>query len=351
MKILVLTPHRYGIREVATQIGGEWEEMGHDVEYDLPDGTPARIGPVTVGVPGIALWWRKKFKELAQSSKEYDLIWTHQPLSPTLPTIDPAFWDHVIATFHTTEHTKYRLARDGIYPRKRLPVYWVTRQIERRFYHQLSKLNAHGPQYTVVSSQLHDEIERFGIADAETIPNGIVVPDEKSFEGIREEYGIPRDATVVFNIGRVTSQKRPVLFAKTMAQICTQTEEMYCVMAGEGPLSDAVEKHTSEYLLAPGYISEEEKWRWFNDADIFASLSAYEGMPVATLEALSFGLPAVLSDIPAHRAVIEDYNATGFCVEPSVPEVASALEEARNTTADVSLPTWRELAEQYLTLV
>jgi glycosyltransferase involved in cell wall biosynthesis len=142
-----------------------------------------------------------------------------------------------------------------------------------------------------------------------------------------------------------------VLFAKTIAQICTQNEEMYCVMAGEGPLSDAVEKHTSEHLLAPGYISDGEKWRWFNDADIFASLSAYEGMPVATLEALSCGLPGVLSDIPAHRAVIDDYDATGVCVEPSVPEVASALEEAQNKTADVSLPTWRELAEQYLTLV
>jgi hypothetical protein len=65
MECLVLAPQRYGIREVATRIGREWEDMGHTVDYDLPDGTPARIGPVTVGVPGIALWWREKFNELA----------------------------------------------------------------------------------------------------------------------------------------------------------------------------------------------------------------------------------------------------------------------------------------------
>lgn len=352
MRILVLTPHRYGIREVAKRIGHEWEEMGHDVEYDLPDGTPARLGPLTVGVPKIALWWRQKFKELSQSSREYDLIWTHQPLSPTLPTSNPELWDRVIATFHTTEHTKYRLARNGIYPQKRLPVYWVTRQLERRFYQQLAKLESADPQYTVVSSQLHAEIKRFGIENAVTVPNGIVVPDdEESFEGIRHEYGIPTDATVIFNIGRVTSQKRPLLFAKTLAQICERNEEMYCVMAGEGPLSDDIKKYASESFRLPGYISDEEKWRWFSDADIFASLSAYEGMPVATLEALSFGLPVVLSDIPAHRAVIEDYAATGFCVEPDVPQVVSALEDAKNTTADVSLPTWREIAGQYLSYV
>ena len=64
-------------------------------------------------------------------------------------------------------------------------------------------------------------------------------------------------------------------------------------------------------------MSDDEKWRWFADADVFASLSAYEGLPVATLEALSFGCPVVLSDILAHRAVIEEYDATGRCVAPA----------------------------------
>ena len=154
MRCLVLAPQRYGIREVAKRVGQEWESMGHNVEYDLPDGAAARIGPVTVGIPGIAAWWRKQFKHLARHPEKYDLIWTHQPLSPTLPSRNSALWDRVVVTFHTTEHAKYRLAKDGVYPRTRQPYHWVTRWLERSFYRRLSELEAAGPQYTVVASQL-----------------------------------------------------------------------------------------------------------------------------------------------------------------------------------------------------
>ena len=98
-----------------------------------------------------------------------------------------------------------------------------------------------------------------------------------------------------------------------------------------------------------GYVSDDEKWRWFADADVFASLSAYEGLPVATLEALSFGCPVVLSDIPAHRAVIEEYDATGQCVTPA--DAGAAIEAVVGRSVDVELPSWRESAEVYLGLV
>ncbi|QLD87080.1 glycosyltransferase family 4 protein [Natronomonas halophila] len=348
MKCLVLAPQRFGIREVAERIGQEWEEMGHDVEYRLPDGAAARIGPVTVGVVGIAEWWRKQFKELAQNPKAYDLIWTHQPISPTLPTKDPELWNRMIMTFHTTEHEGYRLAKQGIYPRKRLPYYATTRWFEGRFHKRLAALEGTNPMYTVVSSQLHDEIARFGVEDAVCIPNGVFVPEDRDFSPIRHEYGIPSDATVLFNIGRLTEQKRPAVFAETMTEVCNQRDDLYCIIAGKGRLADEVAGHTSERVKALGFVSDEEKWRWFADADVFASLSGYEGMPVATLEALSFGCPVVLSDIPAHRAVIDEYDATGRCVDVKSAAVAAAIDDVVGREADVELPTWEEIAEGYL---
>jgi glycosyltransferase involved in cell wall biosynthesis len=348
MKILILAPQRLGIREVAKRVGQEWEEMGHDVEYDLPDGAAARVGPVTVGVPGIARWWQKRFVELAQEPTEYDLIWTHQPLSPMLPTRDAELWNRVIVTFHTTEHAKYRLAREGVYPRTLVPYHWVTKQLERRFYGQLAALDCEGPHYTVVSSQLEAEVATFGVEDATTIPNGVFTPDEAGFEPIRSEYGIPKEATLVFNIGGLNHQKRPVEFAETMAEVCSEREDIYCVIAGDGPLRETVEEYASERVQVVGYVSDDEKWRWFADADVFCSLSAYEGMPVATLEALSFGLPVVLSDIPAHRVVVEKYNATGAftSIEPS--DVHAKIEQFAELSVVVSLPSWQEIATNYL---
>lgn len=347
MKCLVLAPQRLGIREVARRVGEEWEALGHDVEYDLPDGAAARVGPLTVGVPGIARWWHRRFSELARDPEAYDLIWTHQPLAPTLPTRDPELWNRVVVTFHTTEHAKYRLAREGIYPRRLAPYHWVTSRMERRFYSQLAALETDGPQYTVVSSQLREEVAAFGVERTTTVPNGVFTPDERDFEPIREEYDIPEESTLVFNVGGLNHQKRPVTFAQTMAEVC-ETHDAYCVIAGKGPLSAAVAEHASERLRVVGYVSDEEKWRWFADADVFASLSAYEGMPVATLEALSFGLPVVLSDIPAHRAVVDEHDATGTCVDMDVGAMGSAFERFAGRTAEVELPSWREIAEGYI---
>ena len=104
-------------------------------------------------------------------------------------------------------------------------------------------------------------------------------------------------------------------------------------------------------VLTIGFVSDAEKWRCFADADVFASLSAYEGLPVASIEALSFELPVVLSDISAHRTLIAEYEATGACIRVEVRAIVDAIERLENSEADVSLPEWDEIAGEYLKLV
>lgn len=345
MKILVITPHRYGIREVAERVGQEWEQQGHDVEYELAKGEAARIGPVTVGVPGIAWWWYRQFDRLEGS--DYDFIWAHQPIVPTLPTKAASLWNRVVVTFHTTLRAEYDLAREGIYPAHLLPFYWLTKSLEARTYRQLEALDADGPHYTIISPHLREEIGTFGVTDAVEIPNGIFTPDEETFAPIRSEYGIPEDATVVFNIGSHTPQKRPVEFARLLRGVTDRDGDIYGVLAGKGPLHEDVQAYTSDRVLAPGYVSDEAKWRWFADADVFASFAAYEGMPVATLEALSFGVPVVLSDIPAHRNVVDQYTDIGALVEEDPDDLLAAIQQVKGTRPSVTLPSWTEIAEAY----
>lgn len=347
MNCLVLTPHRYGIKEVAERVGSEWERMGHSVDYRLPDGAAARIGGVTVGVPGIARWWQKQFQELARSGDEYDLIWTHQPLSPTVP--GSSFWERTIVTFHTTEIAEYQLAREGVYSRRRLPYLWFTSRLERWFYRRLDGTVSRDPTYTVVSPHLRDEIESFGVTDAAYVPNGLARPDADSFASIREEFGIPEDDTLVFNIGSHTPQKRPVLCARLLNELCASTGGIHAVIAGDGPLNDAVrDAATCGRVHVPGYVADEEKWRWFDTADVFVSLSAYEGMPVAALEALSFDVPVVLSDIPAHRTILDRHDGSGRVVGDSVSSIRKAISELAQRDVSVSLPSWEEVAQKYL---
>lgn len=347
MNCLVLTPHRYGIKEVAERVGGEWERMGHTVEYRLPDGAAARVRGITIGVPGIARWWQKQFRELRRNEDEYDLIWTHQPLSPTVP--GGSFWERTIVTFHTTEIAEYQLARDGVYSRRRAPYLWFTSRLERWFYYRLESKIDNGPTYTVVAPHLRDEIDSFGITDATYVSNGLSIPERDVFASIRDEFDIPADGTVVFNIGSHTPQKRPVLCARYLDTLCRSRGDVHAVIAGDGPLHEAVtEAVTSEHVHIRGYISDQEKWRWFDTTDVFASLSAYEGMPVAALEALSFEVPVLLSDIPAHRTIVDRHDGSGRVVPDAPSAIEAAVTELADKTVSTSLPSWEQVADEYL---
>jgi len=223
--------------------------------------------------------------------------------------------------------------------------------LETSFYRRLERLNGSGPSYTVVAPHLREEISEFIVSEAKYIPNGIFEPDQNSFASIRAEHGIPDDATLIVSVGSLTPQKRPVCFAWTLRKVTEDSADIYCVIVGDGSLREAVEEYTTDRVIAVGYVPEEEKWRWLADADVFASLSAYEGMPVATMEALSFGLPVVLSDIGAHRHVIEDLGATGSLVEPVAASVRAAIQQLQDERTEASLPTWREAAEAYVRII
>ncbi|WP_137285805.1 glycosyltransferase [Halorussus salinisoli] len=351
MNCLVITPHRLGIHEMAKRVGAEWSTMGHTVDYIFAEGSAAQVGPFTVGAPGIAIWWYRTLKNVAQDHDQYDLIWTHQPITPILPTTERTFWEKVIVTIHTTLRRDYELAQDGVYPSKLLPYYWLVKVIEGHFHRTCTDQNGVEPHYTVVSPHLRKETRAFGVDNPIYIPNGVFTPDAEDLSSIRSEYDIPDSATLIFNIGSLTSQKRPVTFARLMHEVTESTDNVYCVMAGDGPLRDTVESYESEFLRVLGYITDEEKWRWFADANVFASLSAYEGMPVATVEALSFDLPVVLSRIPAHRHLLNEYNASGELVADDATEIRTAVQKLQAARSEVMLPEWRTVATQYLQLV
>lgn len=351
MKCLIMTPHRLGIPEMAKRIGDRWESLGHSVEYILADGSAARAGPIKIGAPGIALWWYRRIKQIASDHEQYDLIWAHQPIMPQLPTTDETFLNKLIATIHTTLGREYELTREGIYPRTLLPYYWFVKTIESRSHQMITDLDCKGPHYTVVSPHLKDEIRGYGIESPVYIPNGVFMPQKSSFASIRDEYNIPTDATLVFNIGSLTSQKRAATFAQVMKKLTEKIDNTYVVMAGDGPLREEVGKYSSGNLQVLGYIEDTEKWRWFADADLFASLSAYEGMPVATAEALSFDLPVVLSDIASHRHIVETYSPAAELVRVDVKDCANAVVKLDGTKSDVDLPDWEEVANSYLSLL
>jgi len=67
-------------------------------------------------------------------------------------------------------------------------------------------------------------------------------------------------------------------------------------------------------IVLTGYITGEPLHQLFSHAGLSAPPSSHEGLPIALLETMSYGLPVLVSDIAANREVPLDpprYFSTG----------------------------------------
>jgi glycosyltransferase involved in cell wall biosynthesis len=56
-------------------------------------------------------------------------------------------------------------------------------------------------------------------------------------------------------------------------------------------------------IITPGYISNEERHNLYSNASIFVFPSHYEGFGMPILEAMQYGVPTAVSDIPVFHEV------------------------------------------------
>ena len=94
------------------------------------------------------------------------------------------------------------------------------------------------------------------------------------------------------------------------------------MLAGDGDLSsvhdEARRLGVSDRVDLPGWIGPEERARTLRTASVFTlPLSVNEGLPVALLEAMAYGLPAVVSPVGGCRT----RSRTGATATSSRPTI------------------------------
>jgi glycosyltransferase involved in cell wall biosynthesis len=161
------------------------------------------------------------------------------------------------------------------------------------------------------------------------VPNGVPVDEiEKASGSIRNDLQFSENTRVLLFAGRLDAGKNVENLIHALSRISDQLD-FVAFICGDGRRRARLERLAREFGLAQrviftGYVSN--LWTLMKRADLVISLSRFEGRPNVVLEAMGCGCPLVVSDIPAHREVLDD--STASFVDPEDPrQVARVIEE------------------------
>jgi glycosyltransferase involved in cell wall biosynthesis len=149
-------------------------------------------------------------------------------------------------------------------------------------------------------------LEKYNRNDSNLIYNGVSLPVIDSKCDYIESLGLkPRN--YVFTLGRFVEEKGFDYLIRAFDNL--NQDEYKLVIAGDAdhemPYAKQLKKLAKEKnVLLTGFVKGEELKQLFNNARIFVLPSFHEGLPISLLEAMSYRLPVLISDIPAHKQIL-----------------------------------------------
>ena len=145
-----------------------------------------------------------------------------------------------------------------------------------------------------------------------------IIPNALPIEEIAEtpmatlsEYGITQSQKVLLYAGRFIELKNIRNMVEAMLLVMEDTKIM-AFLCGEGPILAEVKQglkqtNAMNRIFLPGYIRD--IWAMMKRANVFISVSHFEGRPNAVIEAMACGTPLVVSDILEHREFLDEQSA------------------------------------------
>lgn len=133
------------------------------------------------------------------------------------------------------------------------------------------------------------------------IPAAKIHPVHNGVEPVRPfRSPKPFPEKLVLFLGRLTAQKGPELFLEIAARVLEQTQNATFAMAGAGEkLRGLIEygayQNLGDRLHFTGFLNRDEVNRLYSMTDVYCMPSVSEPFGLSALEAVQFGIPAVIS--------------------------------------------------------
>lgn len=216
-----------------------------------------------------------------------------------------------------------------------------------------------GSKILTISNSKADEIKRRYGKTCKVIPCGVQMPKTEIHSDILDRFGIT-PGRYYLTIGRIDPVKNlDVLIAAFMKR---DNAAYQLIIAGD------YENSYGEYLrqlasknscvIFVGSVTGDDKEALLKGCFVNCLVSSSEGMPISLLEAMAYGKPCIVSDIPAIREIMPEKWAC-WCIAQDVESLHQQMHlmEERRTPFEYAdemaayiarTHSWRQIATQYV---
>jgi phosphatidylinositol alpha-mannosyltransferase len=333
MKIGLVSPYDWsypgGVRDHVWHLAEQFISMGHDVRIlapasgirgKTPEKNILKMGgttpiPINGSIARINLDPSLSQRVRAVLQRErFDVVHVHEPLVPGLSQqVLRGSRTLTVGTFHTASYS-------NIYSTSQL-AYASAYPLLRPLFYKLSGRIA-------VSTAARQFISRYFPADYRIIPNGI------SLEHFGPEvpplpFLMDGKKNILF-VGRFEKRKGAKYLLRAIPAIRERHPQTRFIFVGEGRLRPGFQRYVErkgwQDVIFTGYISDEDKPRYFTSAHVFcAPAIGGESLGIVLLEAMASGTPIVASDIKGYATVVSQ-GIDGILTTPRQPdELAGAI--------------------------
>lgn len=291
-----------------------------DIYYNIPfERNPLKPGNL------------KAYKELKHiiDEGEYDIIHCHTPVGAMLTRL--------AAKQARKQGTKVFYTAHGFHFYKGAPaINWI-------LYYPVEKwLSRYTDVLITINKEDYERAKTFKAGKVCYVP-GVGI-DLKKFnagyvnkEQKRKEIGVSADDFVLLSVGELIPRKNHevVIRALSVLKQLDKLNHIEYVICGRGSYEADLRKlaeglDVADHVHFLGYRNDISEI--CNCADLFVFMSHQEGLPVALMEAMACGLPAVCSNIRGNTDLIED-GVTGLLANNTPEEVAQSISKMKSDTA------------------
>ena len=223
------------------------------------------------------------FKKVKKVVKEYDPDIIHTHLD-TLLYLFPAFKKRQIK-LHTV-HTMARKEASGL------------QRLVRKIAFKLLKVKPIGIS-DIVAKSIED---CYKMKNVPVVYNGVVC---KNYAGEK----ILHSGVNIITTGTLYEVKNHKYLIDCFYQLTHKHNDISLTILGNGPLREDLQKHVEKLgipdkVFLAGEVADVRSY--LLKADIFASTSLFEGLPLSMLEAMAAGLPIVANDVGGIPDIVKD---------------------------------------------